>query len=83
MPRVLAELHAAARKVSPKRVVRLMCEARIYGVCRRRAFTVTTERNVHQRSAPDLVNRQCRADGPDRPRVADMTHIPMYSGNSA
>ena len=80
MPRVRAELQEAGQKVSRKRVARLMREAQIHGVSRRRGFTVTTERNLRQRPAPDLVNRQFRADGPDQLWVADMTYIPTWTG---
>ena len=80
MPRVRAELQEAGQKVSRKRVARLMREARIHGVSRRRAFTLTTERNPRQRPAPDLVDRQFRADGRDQLWVADMTYIPTWTG---
>jgi hypothetical protein len=80
MPRVRAELQEAGQKVSRKRVARLMREARIYGVSRRRGFTVTTERNPRQRPAPDLVIRQFRAEAPDQLWVADMTYIPTWTG---
>jgi putative transposase len=80
MPRVRAELREAGHKVSRKRVACLMRKAGIQGVSRRRGFTVTTERNPRQRPAPDLVNRQFHADGPDRLWVADMTYIPTWTG---
>ena len=80
MPRVRAELQDTGQKVSRKRVARLMREARIHGVSRRRGFTVTTERNPRQRPAPDLVNRLFRADAPDQLWVADMTYIPTWTG---
>ena len=80
MPRVRAELRDMGQQVSRKRVARLMRNAGICGVSRRRGFTVTTERDRHQRPAPDLVNRQFRADGPDHLWVADMTYIPTWSG---
>lgn len=80
MPRVRAELQEAGQMVSRKRIARLMREARIQGVSRRRGFTVTTERNLRQRPAPDLVNRRFRADAPDQLWVADMTYIPTWTG---
>ncbi|MBA3774005.1 MAG: transposase [Ramlibacter sp.] len=58
MPRVRAELREAGPAVRHKRVARLMRQARIRGVSRRRGFTVTTERDRRQRPAPDLVNRR-------------------------
>ena len=80
MPRVRAELQEAGHRVSRKRVARLMREAHIRGVSRRRSFTVTTERDRRQRPAPDLVNRRFRSDGPDQLWVADMTYIPTWTG---
>jgi putative transposase len=80
MPRVRAELRGAGHTVSRKRVARLMRKACIRGVSRRRSFTVTTERDRRQRPAPDLVNRQFRAEGPDQLWVADMTYIPTWMG---
>lgn len=80
MPRIRAELQDAGHVVSRKRVARLMRQAHIRGVSRRRGFTVTTERHPHQRPAPDLVNRQFRAEAPDQLWVADMTYIPTWTG---
>ena len=67
MPRVRAELRDSGHAGSRKRVARLMRKAGIRGVCR-------------QRHAPDLVNRQFRADGCDQLWVADMTYIPTWTG---
>ncbi len=58
----------------------LMRKADIRGVSRRRGFTVTTERNLRQRPAPDLVMRRFHADAPDQLWVADMTYIPTWTG---
>ena len=80
MPRVRAELREAGHTVSRKRVARLMRSACIRGVSRRRGFTVTTERNVRQRPAPDLVNRRFHAKAPNQLWVADMTYIPTWTG---
>lgn len=80
MPRIRAELQDAGHVVSRKRVARLMRQARIRGVSRRRGFTVTTQRDAHRRPAPDLVNRQFIADAPDQLWVADMTYIPTWTG---
>jgi len=80
MPRVRAELRDTGHGVSRKRVARLMRMAGIRGVSRRRGFTVTTERDRWQRPAPDLVNRQFRADACDQLWVADMSYIPTWAG---
>jgi len=80
MPRIRAELRDVGHAVSRKRVARLMRQAGIRGVSRRRGFTVTTERNAVHRPAPDLVNRRFLAEAPDQLWVADMTYIPTWSG---
>jgi len=80
MPRVRAQLRMDGDQVSRKRVARLMRNARIRGVSRRRGFTVTTDRNARQRPAPDLVNRRFRADAPDQLWVAAMTYLPTWTG---
>ncbi len=80
MPRIRAELRDRGQQVSRKRVARLMSQACIRGVSRRRAFTVTTERDRRQRPAPDLVNRRFGALGLDQLWVADMTYIPTWTG---
>lgn len=61
MARIRAELREAGHVVSRKRVARLMRQAQICGVSRRRSLTVTTEREPGRRPAPDLVNRRFHA----------------------
>jgi putative transposase len=80
MPRVRAELQEAGHTVSRKRVARLMRQACIRGVSRRRGFTVTTERDARQRPAPDLVNREFQATRPNQLWVADITYVPTWQG---
>ena len=80
MPRVRAQLRPDGQRVSRKHVACLMRKAGIRGVSRRRGFTLTTERHLRQRPAPDLVNRCFRADAPDQLWVADMTYIPTWTG---
>ena len=80
MPRVHAQLRMDGEKVSRKRVARMMRNACIRGVSRRRGFTVTTERNARQRPAPNLVNRRFRADAPDQLWIADMTYLLTWTG---
>jgi putative transposase len=78
-PRVQAELRAQGVGVSRKRVARLMRQARVRGVSRRR-FVVTTVRDEGSVPAPDLVQRDFQAAGPNQLWVADITYIPTWAG---
>lgn len=80
MPRVRAELIEQGARVSRKRIARLMREAGIRGISRRRGFVLTTRRAKGARPAPDLVNRTFSAAGPNRLWVADMTYVPTWAG---
>ena len=78
-PLVHAELWASGRPVSRKRVARLMREAGLAGVSRRRG-TRTTRVEPGYRAAPDRVERQFQAQAPDRIWVADITYVPTLTG---
>ena len=78
-PRIHAELVARGRRVSRKRVARLMRAAQLRGVSRRK-FVVTTTRAADARPAPDLVRRAFTATGPNQLWVADITYIPTGRG---
>jgi putative transposase len=78
-PRVHAELAAQGIHVGRKRVARLMRSARVQGVSRRKPVFTTTRDRVAQ-PAPDLVQRQFQAAGPDRLWVADITYVPTWAG---
>jgi len=78
-PRIQADLAAEGIQVSRKRVARLMREAGLEGVSRRKK-TRTTKRDDSKRPAPDLVERDFTADGPDRLWVADITYIATWAG---
>ena len=80
MPRIHAELRDMGEIISKKRVARLMRLARIQGVSRRRGFVVTTQRDLRQKAAPDLVQRQFVASGINQLWVADMTYVPTWVG---
>ena len=62
--------------VGKHRVARLMRARGLQGVCKRRSYAVTTERNKKARPAPDWVERAFAADAPNQLRVADMTYVP-------
>ena len=77
-PRVRAELRATGRAVGKKPVARLMRHTDLTSVSRRR-FVTTTVRNGDQR-APDLVDRDFTAEGPNLLWVADITFVPTWAG---
>jgi putative transposase len=56
-----------------------MRNAGVQGVSRRKPFP-TTVRDETARPAPDLVDRQFTATGPDRLWVADITYVPTWAG---
>ena len=78
-PRIHAELGAQGVRIGRKRVARLMRAAGLHGLSRRKQFR-TTVRDKTARSAPDLVERQFTAEGPDRLWVADITYVPTWAG---
>jgi putative transposase len=78
-PRIDAELAAEGTHVGRKRVARLMRTAGLAGVSRRR-WTCTTRRDARACPAPDLVDRDFSADGPNRLWVADITYVPTWAG---
>ena len=77
-PRVHAELAAEGIRVGRKRVARLMSQAGLAGVSRRKFVTTTVKGDSRQ--APDLVERNFAAEAPDRLWVADITYIPTWAG---
>jgi putative transposase len=79
VPRVHAELAARGTRVGRKRVARLMRRAGLEGASRRKKAW-TTRRDCDARPAPDLVERDFAAEGPDRLWVADITYIPTWAG---
>jgi putative transposase len=78
-PRVHAELRHQGVRVGRKRVERLMRQAQISGLVRRRRGR-TTIRVPGVRTAPDLVERDFRPAGPDRLWVADITYLRTWEG---
>jgi putative transposase len=80
MPRIRAELLDQGQVVNRKRIARLMREAGLRGVSRRRSFVVTTRRDAKGRAAPDLVERKFQANAINQLWVADMTYLPTWAG---
>ena len=79
VPRIHAELRADGVRVARKRVARLMRQAGLMGVSRRR-YVTTTRRDRSRYAPPDLVERNFTADGPDKLWVADITYVPTRTG---
>jgi putative transposase len=79
-PRIHAELRLDYRIFcSQKRVARLMHQAGIQGVHRRKGVR-TTRRDEAAAPAPDLLERDFQATEPDRKWVADITYVPTWAG---
>ena len=78
-PRIHAEMKEEGTAIGRKRVARLMKEAGLQGVSRRKRI-VTTRRDRSARPAPDLVDRQFTADRADALWVADITYVPTAAG---
>jgi putative transposase len=79
-PRVHAELTLGlGLTVNHKRVARLMREAGIQGLYRRRRHGCTT-RDPAATASPDLVDREFTAEGPDQLWVTDITEHPTETG---
>lgn len=78
-PRIHAELKADAVNVGRKRVARLMRQAGLEGVSRRHGRK-TMMCGISAAPAPDLVEREFRADAPDKLWVGDINYIPTRAG---
>ena len=74
-----AELRDDGWQVNHKRVRRLMRRNGLQGATRRKKWR-TTKRDRDARPAPDLVERNFKADAPDQLWVADITYVPTWSG---
>ena len=78
--RITSDLNdARGEAVGRHRVARLMRRAGIQGVTRRK-FCRTTRRDDRARPAPDLMERNFSAAGPDQRWVADITYVPTWAG---
>ena len=79
-PRIHAELRATGHRHGRKRIARLMRGAAVTGASRRRKGVTTTRRDKNARPAPDLVDRDFNAAGPNKLWVADITFVPTANG---
>ena len=75
-PRVHADLRTRGARHGRKRIARLIREAGLVGACHRHGGPTMTWRDSDARPAPDLVDRNFTASGPDQPWVADITYVP-------
>jgi putative transposase len=73
-PRIHRDLIEDGISVSRKRVARLMREAGLEGISRRKKVRTTVSSKGAQ-AAPDLVERNFTADAPDRLWVSDITYV--------
>jgi len=78
-PMIHAELADLGVHVGRKRVARLMKAAGLQGASRRKKMW-TTRRDPESRPAPDLVERNFTAAGPNQLWVADITYISTWAG---
>jgi putative transposase len=70
----------AGHDIGRDQVARLMRELGIEGISRRRKKIFTTRPDPEAWRAPDLVNRNFRADRPNALWVTDLTYVPTRSG---
>ena len=78
-PRVHAALEAEGYEVGENRVARLMKEAGLRGVSRRKRPS-TTVQGERSHSIPDLVDRDFTTESPNELWVADITYVPKKAG---
>jgi putative transposase len=78
-PRVHADLRAEGVRVSRQRVARLMREAGLTAIIRRR-FPRTTDSDHGRPVAPNLLEQKFAADQPDTVWLADISYIPTGEG---
>jgi putative transposase len=79
-PRVHAQLRRDGVRVSRKRVERLMAANGLQGAFLRKRWRCSTRQNLKATPAPDLVNRDFKADAPNRLWVADISRIGTGEG---
>ena len=70
----------AGHDIGRDQVARLMRAMEIEGISRRRRKVFTTIADPDAVRAPDLVNRNFRADRPDALWVTDLTYVPTRTG---
>ena len=79
-PRVHADLRRRGEQHGRKRIARLMRQAGLAGASHRHGGPTTTRRDRDARPAPDLVDRNFTASGPDQLWLADIAYVPTAAG---
>ena len=78
-PRIHADLRDAGVRVARKRVARIMGREGLQGV-HRRSWRHATKADPGAAPAPDRLDRDFTATGPDQKWVADVTYVPTVMG---
>jgi len=78
-PRILKALRDKGIPASKRRVERTMRALGLQGTKRRR-FRVTTKANPAHRVAPNVLDRNFTAEGPNQRWVTDITYVPTAEG---
>lgn len=78
-PRINDDLADAGVHVGTKRVARLMRRAGLCGV-HRRSWRHATKQDPARQPAPDLLDRDFTATGPNQKWLADVTYVPTVLG---
>ena len=65
-PRIHAALRLRGERHGRKRIARLMRQVGLVGACHRKGGPTTTRRDEEARPAPDLVDRNFKAQAPDQ-----------------
>ncbi len=79
-PRMRGRLSQLGRRHSRRRIGRLMAVRKLIARKKRR-FVTTTVADPTKLPAPNVLNREFTADGPNRKWVSDITEIPTDEGN--
>ena len=79
-PRVHAQLHRDGVRTSRKRVARLMAAHGLQGAFLRKRWRCSTRQDPRATPAPDLVDRNFKAEAPNRLWVADISRIGTGEG---
>ena len=78
--KIWTQLNREGIRVARCTVERLMRDLGLSGARRGRAYKVTTRFDERQHRPADLVDRQFRADEPNRLWVADLTYVKTHAG---